>query len=529
MKRLKNPDGSPGALVDDSADISKATIISDENSEIKGKTVLIGSFFVFSSKIEDCMLEASMSSEILRSNLKDANIKIGQMSCTDSRLCSLGVDDEPIKSCLEISSSTIDVRDEPRDEDDYTDILLKENSSITIRNSAIRGFCDILVTKGNLDMNSVAIAELKPAYDNASIGLPLANIFVSNKNACINAVSLVGRGKALFSGKGKATIKSSTIRNTVLMHSGVIESSSFDGPFLSNNKVKIKNLKILDKSEISLMGLPSVTCDIKDVVLSDKAMFRNRYSSPVSGCSLVLSKSEFRGNAKIYLSRNTQIVSSRIQDDSIVQNVVMRNTVVKDSALVYGVNLDDCSISGDAVVGYDISTTPVGESDLLFFNGMHVSSALDFQIYKKSSEELIVFNKGWAPLTCKKNSKGYAVQKSIMSMENDIKKLQEKVAKNYPDSPLANDSFDMLEVLATSIKLAEQKYRDVSTDILKNMATYELMEVMKALSKLKPKPKKELLDWLYRFERGAKIDIFSKEIVAYDVHCTFSLIEKAFS
>ena len=530
MKRLKNPDGSLGALIEDGVDVSMATIISDEKSEIKGSTIIVGAFSIFSSKIENCSLESAMPSEIIGTIIKNSEIEICQMSCNDSFLTSVHVNNDNNDSYLEVSSSTIDVSNKPVVEDDYTEINIKSNSTVTIRNSTINGFCDILVTNGNLNMSAVVVSKLSPAYDNASLGIPPANIFVANSTAAINAVSLSGVGRLLFNGKGKSTIKNSTVNSIVLLHSGLIENSRFDGPFISNDKVKVKNLSILDKSEIGFIGLPSVTCNITDVVLSGKTMFRNRYSSPISGCSLIVSASDFKGNSKVYLSENTKIEFSSIQDDSIIQNVVLRNTTIKEDAIVYGVTLDNCLISGDASIGYDINTNPVGKSDLLFFNGLKVSNACDFQIYKKSCDELIVFNKGWAPLSCKKDSEtGHAIQKSITAMEKEIEKRKKKIAQNYPHSPFANEAFDILKVLSNSLQSAYKEYGNVSPDILRPMATYELMEIMKNLSKLKPKPKKELIDWLYRFENGAKIDIFSKRIVSYDVLCQFELLKIAFS
>ena len=107
MFRLKNADGTPGALVGEEVDISEAEIISDTTSEIKGRTTLKGGPFILNNaKIEDCVIDTKTST-ISKTEIANSTIQLECMTIEKSVVRGITVVDKKEKKAkIKIVSSS---------------------------------------------------------------------------------------------------------------------------------------------------------------------------------------------------------------------------------------------------------------------------------------------------------------------------------------------------------------------------------------------------------------------------------------
>lgn len=523
MFRLKNADGTLGALVGEEVDISEAEIISDATSEIKGRTTLKGGPFILNNaKIEDCVIDTKTST-ISKTEIANSTIQLECMTLEKSVVRGItAVDKEEKKAKIKIVSSSI------KGDDICFDFRGK--STFLIIDSNIKGKGDFICLDSNVQMVKTKIENLQEIFTNPTIGIPNCNFFFDKNDVEFENVLVTDAGEVLCKPGDGLKIRNTVIKNVFCSSGGGVEDSVLNGVFVSWSAVSLKKLETDKKTEVAILGVPSVFCTICNTKIRDSARIRNRYTNESTVCSLDVRDSVLSEFSVTFVTKDMKIHSTKISDNAIVEGVNLFNTTIRDDSKAAGVTLEKSSLSKDAYVGYDPFGDQVGNSSLLFFNGISVSKKFDLFMYKTNNNAVVVFKSNWnLPLLFavdKKTQK--SIGKNVTLSEEKIMELAHKVAEKFPDSVFADTKFDTLNMLSNSIKEAEKQFlaSGIDKNIVKNVITYEFVDALRCLSKSRPKPPQKAIEWLNNFSKGAKVNIRTKEIVGYDTVIVSEILER---
>ena len=524
MFRLKNADGTLGALVGEEVDISEAEIISDATSEIKGKTTLKGGPFILNNaKIENCVIDTKIASAISKTEIADTTIQLECMILEKSVVRGItAVDKKKKKAKIKIVSSSV------KGDDMYFDF--RGESDFLIIDSDIKGKGDFICLDSKVQMIKTRIENLQEVFTNATIGIPNCNFFFDKNDVEFENVLVTDSGEVLCKPGDGLKIRNTVIKNVFCSSGGGVEDSVLNGVFVAWSGVKLKKLETDKKTEVAILGVPEVFCTIYNTKIKDSARIRNRYTHESTVCFLNVRDSVLSGSSVTFVTKDMKIHSTKISDNAIVEGVNLFNTTIKDDSKAAGVTLEKSILSKDAYVGYDPFGNQVGNSSLLFFKGISVSRKFDLFMYKTSQNAVVVFKSNWdLPLlfTVDKETQN-SIGKNVALSAKKIMELAHKVAEKFPDSVFADTKFDTLDMLANSIKEAEKQLLDSGIDknIVKNVIIYEFVDALRCLSKSRPKPPEKAIDWLNNFRKGAKVNICTKEIVGYDTVIVSEIFER---
>ena len=530
MFRLKNPDGTLGALVSDDVDVSGAEIISDEFSEITGTTKIEGGPLILKrAKIENCKMDITISSAIFDSTIKDSSICVGGIIVEKSVIGGIiALENKTTKSVLN--------REEVENKQSMFKIIsssvvggmffdFRGKNDFAIVDSRIKGDGCFICLGAVVKMTRTTIENLKETTANGKTGLPDCNFYFKKNAVDIDNVFVSGKGKILCKPGAGMKIENVVVKNALCVTSGIVKYSIIKGTFVSFFDVKINKLETEDKTEIALIGLPYVYCEILNVKIKDSAMIENKYvgdrTFPENTSAILkLKNSIFSGFSRTYVTKSMTIDESTVSDESVVEGANLLKTTVRGQANVAGVTIEKSVLSNDASVGYDPFGAIVSTSELMSLKNLVVNNRIGFIMYKTRDDSVITFQENLlSPVLYEIDREtGKFISRMLYFNKKKIAEFAKKISEKFPESVFADSRFDVLDVLSASMVFAAQKVTDEKQkNNLKNIVMYELIEKLKSLSDPYTTPPEKTIDWLNRLKNSAKIDIRTKQIIGYNV------------
>ena len=531
MFRLKNPDGTLGALVSDDVDVSGAEIISDEFSEITGETKIEGGPLILKrAKIKNCKIDIAISSAIFDSTVKDSSIHVGGIIVEKSVIGGIiALENKTIKTI-------IDKKERAKNKQSMFKIIsssvvggmffdFRGKNDFAIVDSHIKGDGDFICLDAVVKMMRTTIEEPEETTANGKIGLPDCNFYFRENAVDIDNVFVGSKGKILCKPGAGMKIENVVVKNALCVTSGIIKHSIIKGTFVSFFDVKINKLETEDRTKIALIGLPDVYFEILNVKMKDSAMIENRYVGDKTFPEKKLATFKIRnsilsGFSRIYITKSMTIDESTVSDESVVDGANLLKTTVRGQSNVAGVTIEKSVLSNDASVGYDPFGVIVSTSELMSLKGLVVNNRIGFIMYKTRDDSVITFQENLlSPVLYEVDREtGKFISRRLYFNKKKIAEFAKKISEKFPESVFADSMFDVLDALSASMAFAAQKVTDEKQkNNLKNIVMYEFTEKLKNLSDPYTTPPEKTIDWLNRLKNSAKIDIRTKQIIGYNV------------
>ena len=302
--------------------------------------------------------------------------------------------------------------------------------NIEISNSNISNLCAIPTGQfKSVQNNSVKISNSFFNANDVSVFFDSGGIFSCNNssftgNRCVfntkNYSKVLLEGTTLDPGKSNINI-STSFGNISLLESSVLNNATIDN--VSNNAMFEQSL-VTGKLKISggdfkLVKFHGVFESFSDVKVTDsifeKDTFFSDISSNISSVEIVRSKIKDKAsisgidapfnkefvalticdsiiaeNAMIFVSAETKIIKTDCLGSSVVENCIIENSQINNSAKVFGVSLYKCVVSGSVQLGFTVDGKKImskpGKKNLPTFTNRNFSqkdNMLFIGLYKK--------------------------------------------------------------------------------------------------------------------------------------------------